>query len=170
MRSVAFVPRPNLARQLVSAAMDRPARLRNLDRIAGALLALPTLVSLWFGVQGAVLGLAFFRPSASSLCEGFCALFLLLELAALLVTLVNLGVAVSVWTGTRLGRPVGLAFALAGSWWSMTNVAERVANGFGLATDEVRWMLLLAVVCVAAAIVLLLALRDWVALVLAERR
>jgi hypothetical protein len=145
--------------------MDRPARLRTLDRIAGVMLALPSIVSLWFGLQSLLLGVVVFSP-----CTEFCVLFLLGGLLALLLTLATLGAAVSVWTGTRLGRLVGLALALTGTWWSASNVAQRLADGFGLATDEIRGVLLLGVVCLAVTVVLLVALRDWLALVMAEKR
>jgi hypothetical protein len=76
---------------------------------------------------------------------------------------------VSVWTGTRLGRLVGLTLAVAGSWWSATSVAERLGEGFGPAAEEVRWILLLGALSAATTVALILAIRDWVALVLAER-
>jgi hypothetical protein len=84
-------------------------RRRRADRIAAVVLAALSLIPVYLASEVGELILSL------AVCEQLCAIFIIAGGLLVIVTLVGLGVAWSMWVGTRLGRIVGLIGSAAGA-------------------------------------------------------
>jgi len=124
-------------------------RAQELERAAALILGSLALVPLT-DVGRIVLLIQDARPG----CGAICAAFGLIGWLFLAAALVDLGLAIAIWKGTRLGPVVGLGFSVVGVAWTVSDLNRLLASGFGPTDPEiVRTVALLAAF---AAIALLL--------------
>lgn len=142
----------------------REQRAVTADRVAAALLAAASLVPLTDAVR-----FTLDNPFAAKGCGDLCFVVLLLGWLLGVLGVVGIGLAWSIWIGTRLGRLVGFVVVLAGTVWFASRVATLAAAGFAVGDAEMMLPAGLAIAFSVASLCLALSIRAWVIAVRAAR-
>ena len=131
-------------------------RLRGAERVAALLLLGLSLMPLEFAAQTTGLVL-----SATGECNLLCGVFGLFAWLLLAVSVAGVGLAISIWVGTRLGPVVGAIVAGVVLANAVQSLMSLLAGGFGPGDDEIVSPLVVAAVSAAALLLLGASLVTW---------
>jgi hypothetical protein len=135
--------------------MERSLRLRTAERIAALLVGAISLVPLGDAVMAALL------VTSPRSCDELCSVFVILALVSWFLGLAGLGLAVAIWTGTRLGPFVGLVASTLVLGFALNTIRELGRSGFTVADDEVIRPLAIVVACLLATVLLAVSILIW---------
>ena len=137
--------------------MNSTMRVRGAERAAALLLAVLAVLLVLDGLH--VVGLL---ASASPRCSELCLVFSLTGWLLSLLGLAGFGLAIAIWTGTRLGPLLGLGVSLIGVVWAASQVGDLAQAGFTLGDEELIRSAAVTLAFAATSALLLVALVTWV--------
>jgi hypothetical protein len=126
------------------------------DRVAGALLGSLAMFPLIDAIHTGEL-----IASAAGGCNEFCLVIGIAGWLFLVAAVVLAGVGVSVWTGTRLGRVVGMVVAVGGVGWAAARVLALHGEDFTPRDAEVQGPIVIGAICLAATAMITISLIKW---------